>query len=192
MSLADVAGYIGAITVIGGFVMPVLRKIRKGYLGIREWYFGLTDLMNQFKPNGGGSVLDKLNRIDSSLQINSARTVAMINHASHPIFECDVHGNCVLVNKSICDLFGLSPEEMLGSGWISGVDQPDRDDVIDTWRSSVTKKIPYEHRYNVRNAKTGVLVPVRSFCTSMKNIHGQVIGFHGTVQPMTGHSHSGI
>jgi len=192
MSLTDVAGYIGAISVIGGFVMWTVSKARRGYQGVREWYLGLTELMNQFKPNGGKSVMDKLNRIDLSVQIDSARIMAMMNHAAHPVFECNAEGKCILVNKAICDLFGLSPEEMLGTGWLNGVSPEDRESTIDSWMSAIAKSIPYEHRYNVRNARTGVLTPVRAFSAAMKNVYGQIIGFHGTVQPITGHSHSGI
>ena len=192
MSLIEMSALIGAVTVIAGAVWWCVRKIRRGWRIYGDWrlrvnkaFTELDKLVEQFQPNGGTSVRDAIDRIDFSVQRNTARFIAMLNHEIRAVFECDVEGQCTFANKALSDLFGMADDELMGNGWLVGIDPADRERIWQVWLSCVKSHIPYEAVYSVRNQRTNVKQLVRAYSMAMKNLKGNIIGFHGVVEPIT-------
>ena len=151
---------VGIIALLGaiGAVAAWLRA--KGRKVLAEEI--LSEIRDQVKPNGGSSLADAVNRIESSVAdlvsqlhiLQAGYRFAMRD--GEAIWECNASGECVYANAHLCELFGLPLNEMVGWNWLAAIDGPqERARVADAWRISVKDGIPYRIEYRVRNSRTG-------------------------------------
>lgn len=165
----------GAVAVVTGFF---------GWLNLRARNAFTTEVraaLAQLRPNGGSTLADVVSRIDTEL----ARVVGMqrllVGVTNGAVWECDAHGKCVYASPSLCEMYGLDKEQMLGLGWTAAVDtQAQRTAAAAEWQEAVSGGLPYCAEYVVRNIRTGERVQVRSEGHPLIS-SGKVIGFIGTV-----------
>jgi PAS domain S-box-containing protein len=96
-------------------------------------------------------------------------------------FECSPDGLLTWGNKALCDLLGLSFDELLGKGWLSAVDEEERADVWFQWMENVENGIPHESVFTVNNRKTGESFRCRSNAFTHKTVDGRILGYYGTI-----------
>lgn len=115
----------------------------------------LKEITEELTPNGGGSIKDVVGKINELVLLNALRTRQMIMTHSVAIYECEPkHGLCIMANKALCELFGLSEEEMLGNGWIKAIVPRDRQACWDGYQKAIASDIPYDWSYVVQNQRT--------------------------------------
>jgi len=142
----------------------------------------INSLKNEFSKNGGKSIKDQINRINDAVSLAELRSKMIANNLiTTGAYECAPNGECTWVNKALCDMFGLTFEDCLGSGWLSGVLGDDRAYVWKQWNESIALDIPYEAEYTVMNHNTKKRFRVRTTAVAHKSIDGKVLGFYGTI-----------
>lgn len=108
----------------------------------------VNSIKKEFVPNGGGSLRDQLNRIESR-QVYSRFMHRKLADKSHVIwFEADTRGNWTDTCYRISLIFDAPPIELLNNNWLSFIVQSERARVSDEWGRCIE-----EHStFNVRTA----------------------------------------
>ena len=156
--IANVSQILGTvITVVGvlysawrWLIRPIKNHIEevsrhfKEFAAMTQVVKALDDKMNttilpvinavgtEFTKNGGNSIKDRIQRIDDMVTLGELRSKMIANNfLSVGAFERNTDGETTWVNKAICEMFGLTEDEMMGNGWLAGVDGHCREEV---WR----------------------------------------------------------
>jgi len=142
----------------------------------------INSLKREFSKNGGKSIKDQINRISDAVALAELRSKMIAsNLLTAGTYECSPTGECTWVNKALCEMFGLTYDECMGNGWLTGVVGDDRTYVWKQWNESISLDIPYEAEYLVLNHITNKKIKVRATAVAHKSIDGKVLGFYGTI-----------
>jgi PAS domain-containing protein len=140
MSTIDIIKVILEILIIplvaglGGFVW---KKIIKPVANMAKGHDYIVDSIKQIKneltTNGGSSIKDAINRIESRQIVVDHRTKAIFYNCNEPLFETDSEGNLLWANEKFKSLCGN--ENFKGLDWILLVDEPKRQEFIQELKS---------------------------------------------------------
>jgi PAS domain S-box-containing protein len=174
------------VLAIAAIALPVMewirRKLVRAYRRVKQAIERIDYVYGELSPNGGGSVKDKINQLSRDVAVLRGGLSFSLTLNPHCIFEADPDGHCTFANVALCNLFGLSQEEMLGRGWLSALDGSEaRERAWDTWDSCVSKHIPYLDRYQIRNARTGERIWVRAHAIPAGH-PDKPLHYYGTVE----------
>lgn len=148
------------------FLKPTIRLYKKTaqtFKIIEESVPTLAGIAAQFKPNGGHSLRDIIDRIEVELEMLRGRQRAMLESSKTAMFEADSSGSCLWVNQAWRDLAGLTDTQSLGGGWSTAVLEEDRRRVYDEWVDSVVHQRDFDSIYSFRNVMTGKIHKVRGY-----------------------------
>ena len=68
-------------------------------------------------------LIDALRQSHSEMDVRHSILCRRLNIG---IWMCEAHsGRCIYANPTLCEMFGMSREDMLGFGWLSAVDPAD-------------------------------------------------------------------
>lgn len=142
----------------------------------------------ELKPNGGGSLRDAVNRIDQRVdkiderqQRAELRLAALNMSAPHAIFETNLEGKCVWVNRTFCRWSGRTVAEFMGSGWLNTVHPRHRARVEQAWDSAVEDGNELEMFFCIQDIY-GDTMPVHMVAHPLRDQSGKV---HGRVASIT-------
>lgn len=192
--------FIGLVTIggilWGGFI-GIIKPIRKVIRQTEDNHLQNKDILtllnkkvvpfidsmtHEFSPNSGKSIKDQITRIDDITRLAELRSKSIAsNLQTTGVYECDAQGNCTWANNALCEMFGLTPAEMMGTGWLLGIKASERKRVSDEWMDSVKEDIPYETTYTAVNHKNKEEIYVRTSAVTHKSMNGKILGFYGTV-----------
>lgn len=165
MDLSNLASYIDDIVAIAtglatiggiwwGFVkwlLPLLKDLHKSFQQ-------LDVIAMEFRPNGGSTLRDAINRLDVNVTgiredaiRMEARQWALVNTLKDPIFEANEHGECVRANPAFLTLTERSLEDVLGYGWENVIYFEDRKRVFEDWREAVLRMRSYEGTFKIQS-----------------------------------------
>jgi len=115
-------------------------------------------VMYNLSPNGGNSLVDKVNRIDSKLDeiLNITRVIEKKQKtdrhlSSQPLYECDENGYATFLNDSLLEILGMDMEQALGYGWVKAVKQIDQERVLNEWKLAVEHGLEFNSVYTFIN-----------------------------------------
>lgn len=143
----------------------------------------LLDIAAQFRPNGGNSLKDVLNKIEHRLNASDERMLALLRASANAYFESDCDGYYLWVNRQWCELTGMMPEDAAGMGWISAVHVDDQVKVSDHWRLCVDQRREFNMEYRIRTCcEERLLLTVRSVAQVMwDDAHKRPRGWIGSI-----------
>jgi PAS domain S-box-containing protein len=99
------------------------------------------------------------------------------------VYICDAKtGNCVKASHRLAELFGMDTTDMLGSGWLSGLDQSEKIEVWENWKKCVAEQLPYEREYTVVHRGTGEPIRCRTVATPARLKTGEIVWYVGIVE----------
>ncbi|MGE5468806.1 MAG: diguanylate cyclase domain-containing protein, partial [Ignavibacteria bacterium] len=104
------------------------------------------------------------------------RTLAV--HAPVGIYQIDMRGDCLFVNRRWCEISGLSPEEAAGQGWLATLHPDDRVAVAALWRDAASSGSEWSMDYRYIRPD-GKLVWVHGNAVPLRNENDEVTGFLG-------------
>lgn len=183
-------------TVIGGGVTgivvvfkKVLIPLWKGVKWVRA--FGQTiesklELLDRIaesvKPNGGGSLRDAVDRVESHFVLHEARSRAILNLSGKAAFEACDDGDYVFVSHEWTVLTGMDYSVAKGTGWLQAIHPDDRDTVREDWQAAVEEQRPFaiHTRFQHRATFETVYVLIEA-APVVKN--SKVIAYIGAVKP---------
>ena len=136
-------------------------------------------IKSEIMVNSGSTIKDKVNMIMQNMAINDTRW-KYLDDSSIPQWECDAEGKCVRANISMCELFGLSQDQMDGWGWFESVSSIDRNRVHEQWTYACKYAVPYQAKYGVQNQITGESYDIIAEGFPVSDTHGVLIHWFGT------------
>lgn len=96
------------------------------------------------------------------------------------IFFTDAEGNCLQVNRTWCDIAGLTPEQARGRGWVAAIHPEDLERVSTLWYESTRGNRPFHAQYRFRTPQ-GKSTWVVGRANAKLAEDGTVEGFIGTI-----------
>lgn len=185
MTLVDIVTILGglgsAVGTIYGFYRLVIKPLYALLKKLRTSFEILEKMHEEFKPNGGASLRDAVNRIEAKLLIEQHARRAMSMAMDVGMFETDGQGMCTWVNQYYTDLTGLASEDAKNFGWVTGLFEDDRERVVEEWTSAVKQKRVFKLEYGMINSRNSEYAKVHCTAFPITTIKGDVIGFIGIV-----------
>jgi PAS domain S-box-containing protein len=142
-------------------IVELYAKNDKVYENVKLLDTKLDGLIEQFKPNGGTTIKDSLNRIELKQASNENITSFLINSLDVPMFKTDNSGLFIWVSKAYADIYNSDHDELMEWGWLTAIHIEDVDRVRTRWKHSIEEKRVFEDNYRVVDS-TGKVTSVRS------------------------------
>jgi PAS domain-containing protein len=126
------------------------------------------------QPESYGSLVGVIEKLQFTALQNKAWIKVFLEAFRIASYETTETGHCTWVSERWTEITGLSLQDSLGDGWVSGVDDKDRDDVFKEWKSCVLEKRLYDKYYHTVG---GILVHGRGLM--VRNDQGEGVGYVG-------------
>lgn len=172
---------ITAITNAIKEIINLLVKIGSVSKQVEYNYDAIVKLDRELKINGR-RITSYVQELHRQSLMNTGRIRIILNSYPIGLYECNKDGECVWVNSSLCDLFGMESDEMLGHGWLTAVEESQRGLVLDNWMNAVKKDIPYSWGYNITNQKTNEQFRVKAIALTIRDEDRTPLLFCGSVE----------
>ena len=157
--------------------------LKKRYEEGRELYKKVQIIAEEFRPNGGSTLRDAINRIEQTVTVNEQKTLALIKSLPLGTWISDSKGKCIDVNKSLCKITGRTESELKGDNWSNWIHLDMKDDVFDEWYRCVQNDLNFDMEY-IFVKPDGKLQKVHGFAYQLKDKDGKLIGFLGTLSAL--------
>ncbi len=96
------------------------------------------------------------------------------------IFFTDAEGNCLHVNRTWCEISGMSNEEARGKGWLKAIHPKDLQRIENLWYESARDNRPFHAEYRFRTSG-GKCTWVTGQAQAKLDDEGAVEGYIGTI-----------
>lgn len=126
--IQDAAAAIGILVI----VLPVLAYLFAACYKSFKAFKMVKEISEQFKTNGGSTIVDKITAIGVKLDTLMAMNDVSFNLVAYPMLKADPQGQ-VTWNRQFAHESGLSELESCGLGWLAFVIEEDRTYVRDIW-----------------------------------------------------------
>lgn len=191
MELDPIVKLLGAIVAGGGSLWAIWTKALRPMLNIlRTRYKNLEAIPNitkdlrlireQLIPNGGGSLRDVVDRLESNQVLMGHKQNLLLNTSTLAMVQMNVIGQIIEVSEPLCKLLGRAKEELMNSNWLAVVHPEDRESVDDNWRSAVEDHRNFESRFRF-SLIDGSDVRVFMNVKPTLDTRGRSQGFLGTI-----------
>lgn len=145
-----------------------------------EWFGMMRKIIYEFRPNGGSSMKDALDRIEHKLTVDFQRRRIMDMDAPNGIFETDINGHFKYVNRTLCKMLNRTPEELYGNGWVSCISPAQRKDVYAEWTSAINQGREFLMTVNLlKSDGSEVVTSIKAM--AIKDMNGDAIEWLGVV-----------
>ncbi len=193
--IIEIGKVVGGAAIALAAIWKVAPKIWKAMSGwimhdlnlqITQMSKDITFIVAELKLNGGTSVKDAINRnevtllrIEANLSLANERQRARMLDTPEMIFETDVNGNYVWVNRTYTRTVQRAMPELLGKGWVNGIEADQREGVVDEWYKSVEEDREFEMNFSFQTPN-GIVIPVTCQSYRMRDQRtGEIIGYLG-------------
>lgn len=173
---------IVAVWKIFTFFLKHMRKVNATLSGFVEIIPVLTEVAKEFRPNGGSSMRDAIDRLEKKSSLSEQRTRALISCLDIPCFESDAKGQCVWVSKKWTELAGISLEEAQGNGWVVALPEHERERVFEEWQSAIEQEREFVLTYDFGLNKQ---TKVKAVSTVVRDKKDNIISFFGILTPVS-------
>lgn len=133
----------------------------------------LQEVSKELMPNGGGSIKDQVKQISEDIKTIMIERDATFYLSKEPMFKSDGNGYYSSVNYAMCQLCGVSENELLGLGWLNYIALEDKDRVWEEWENIIESGKEISLYYSIKNPLTMELMFVK--CKAVVNRKGEQI-----------------
>ncbi len=123
-------------------------------------------------------------RAAETLRTSERRFRALASHAPVGIFVTDAHGDCSFVNRTWCELAGMTPEQAAGIGWTRALHPDDRERVAAEWYAAARAGLQFSSEYRFRRPD-GRVSWLQGGAVELRSDAGDLLGHIGTVSDVT-------
>ena len=177
--------YITAVTAgLGASVFLWKKVIRPTYIVVRthmNTVHKIDFIFEELKPNGGASIRDAINRIEEGLNAARGMQRALLADHEDALFETDVNGNCIWMNRTYSRLVERTPAELIGHGWQNAIAQEDRKGLVEEWYAAVLEDREFVRDFSFETP-SGRKIPVKVRSYKIPNADGVSMGYLGYVK----------
>lgn len=165
--------------IAGGFIWKFW--LQKRFKEAKDLYSKILIISDEFRPNGGSSLRDAINRIEEKISLQEQKTIALIKSFPIGTWISDKHGKCVDVNKSLCKIMGRTESEIKGDNWSNWIHPDEKDEVFEEWYRCVKNDLNFDMEYRYILPDKSVQ-RVHGSAYQLKNDKGELVGFLGTLE----------
>ena len=140
-------------------------------------------------------VAERISRIieriqdQKNLQENLSRLNTIMASSPVGIYLTDEKGDCVFANQRLCTMAGLTQDEALGTGWLSGIHPDDRAGIRNNWYRSIDSDGTWGHEYRFLDT-TGKETWVFGTARAIYDETGRKLGYVGINSDITEQKHT--
>lgn len=131
---------ITAIVTLGWTALRGLPKLIKGIRRFSAGVDAIEQVNAQFQNNGGSTIKDTLDRLESNQLIERERNRAVSTLLPAGMFEFDGDGECIWVSSRYTEITGANLESACGWNWTTNINPKDRTRVIAEWSQAVAQE----------------------------------------------------
>lgn len=164
------------LTILGIFIRVFIKFskfVKYKFENLYEIKRKIEKIYAEVTPNGGGSIKDKVNELYLDIKNNNDLTNKifqrqrwLLDHVEDPIFECDLDGKFIWVNKKFRKLLKRDMSYFLSNGWRNAIHEDDRDRVIHEWNSSITDCRSFDDEFRIISS-TGEVINISVLTTKL-------------------------
>lgn len=165
-----------------GIAIGFLWKIwlKKRFDEVKDLYSKIQIIAGEFRPNGGSTLRDAINRIEEKISIQEQKTTAIIKSFPVGTWVSDKNGKCIDVNRTLCRIMGRTESEIKGDNWSNWVHPDEKEDVFEEWNRCVHTMSNFDmtYRYILPDGK---IQKVHGMAYQLRTEKGELVGFLGTL-----------
>jgi PAS domain S-box-containing protein len=173
---------IAALIIFTGYLISFSKKI-KPYISVKDdiaaLKVDLSKISSEFKTNGGKSLRDQINDLQSSTKTILYRQRWILDNREEPIFETDEHGNFTWVNDAFARLTDRPFRDLQNNNWINCLKEDSREEISESWKTAVENKRTFEHILFIVDSKNRVF---STKCIASRQEDGKYIGSFMSVE----------
>jgi PAS domain S-box-containing protein len=169
-----VAAFVASVVALYKLIILPIKKLISKLVAISTT---INKMAEEFTPNGGSSLKDAISRIELAIAFNQGTENVLASILGVALWKAGKDGKMTWANSKLCELFGLDNDDMIGSGWINGIMEHDRDDVVEAWSNAVKEKRRYENNYSLNNGTM-----VHASANRILDERGELAGYVGTIR----------
>jgi PAS domain S-box-containing protein len=169
-----VSGITAFVVALVAIWKRVLRPMFAQYQYAQEILSKVNLIVSELTPNGGGSIKDAINRIESRQMITESRTKALLIDSDSGMWESDENGQCVWWNRTLEGMHGREPK---GMNWVASIAPEEREAVLHEWEQAVRLKREFYMNitYQDKNAiRTPCVVKAYPLLDAKRQVKGWV------------------
>lgn len=154
--------------------------LQKRYEEGRELFKKINLMAEEFRPNGGSTLRDAINRIEEKVTIQDQKTLAIIKSLPIGTWLSDEKGKCIDLNKTLCKIMGRTESEIRGDNWSNWIHPDEKEEVFADWKRCVDNDLNFdlEYRYVLPNGK---VQKVHGIAYRLPDKNNKLVGFLGTL-----------
>lgn len=177
-SLKEWLGLLAPFGVVFGFIWQFWLKKRLSEL--KDLFKTIKIISEEFRPNGGSTLRDAINRIESKITIEQQKTMAIIKSLPLGTWVADKTGKYIDVNRSLCRIIARTESEIQGDNWSNWIHPSDKEETWEEWQRCVANTINFDmvYRFVLPDGKIQRVHGVAYQLRDEKNI---LVGFLGTL-----------
>lgn len=169
------------------WVHPMWSKQRQAARERAIIYSQLGEVLEQFRPNGGSSLIDRVTSIQSNI-LELRREIVCLHSGMRFLFDSsddalfwtDRSGETTQMSRAFTRWTGWQESELLGRNWMKMIPQDSRESVVRQWFDAVRQGIDFLLTYNFQDSQ-GRPFEVHTEATPIRH-NGSVIAYRGTVR----------
>jgi PAS domain S-box-containing protein len=155
----------------------------------------VLEIPDQFKPNGGSSLRDIIDRIHHDLVVLKKKIIyldgenkaimSFLGESQPPIifWEADKNGEWISISKKWLELTSLDLKTSLGWGWLNAICEDYRDKVLELWTDSIQQKREFHSEFNIYNYLTDKEISVECHSVVVRDEFNEPLYYVGIVIP---------
>ena len=159
--------------------------LSKAIVHIEDISEKLEKVSKELQPNGGGSIKDQVKQIANDVKIIRVERDATFYLSKEPMIKTDGEGHCISANYAICNLFGISQNEMLGLGWLNSIQESDRARVKQEWENIIESGSEISTYFSIKNPITEEIIHLKYKAIINKDNENTIVSIIGTVEKTT-------
>ena len=157
-TIGDIPNFVINISV---FLTALVTIAGIGYKYVRPFFIKVDSFIDEFDPEKEESLMFNVKKISTDLESMGKemskmkyRAIAYSEINPHAMFETDIEGNCIRVNKAWTVLTGLNIDAAEGDGWLNCVSISDRSSLKNAFIDSIKGKSQMNHSFKLINVIT--------------------------------------
>ena len=176
--LQDLLTLLAPLGVIFGFLWKFW--LQKRFADLKDLYERIKIISEEFRPNGGSTLRDAINRIEEKVTLQEQKTLAIVKSLPIGTWISDNRGKCIDVNRSLCKITGRTESELKGDNWSNWVHPPQKEEVFEEWSRCVTNDLNFDMEYKFV-LPNGKVQSVHGVAYQLRDKDNKLIGFLGTL-----------
>lgn len=141
----------------------------------------LIKINSQLKTNGGSTLLDKINRIETRMIVREHTDNALLQDDEKGIFRCDITGSNLWVNRTYARWLGCGTNELLSFGWRRFIDTDELEKYSKVWQAAFKDGCEFDYVVTYTDTQ-GDKIRLLIRATPITDDKNEVIGYIGQAE----------